>query len=62
MRESLVRPAVAFPLALLYPVVSAGGKLIEDRHWASDVLGGSLAAVAVAAASLAAYELADGRA
>ncbi len=59
-RESLAPPAVAIPLALAYPLASAGGKLVEERHWASDVLGGSLAGIAVAAGCLALYELADG--
>jgi membrane-associated phospholipid phosphatase len=59
--EGLARPEVALPLALAIPAVSAGGKLLEEQHWASDVLGGSLAAVVVAATCLAGYERARRR-
>jgi drug/metabolite transporter (DMT)-like permease len=60
-REELARPGVAFPAALASPLASAGAKLVQEKHWGSDVLGGHLAAVAVAAACLAAYELAERR-
>jgi membrane-associated phospholipid phosphatase len=55
-REGLARPAVAFPLALATPAITAGGRLLEEKHWASDVLGGYLGAVALAAGCLSAYE------
>ena len=54
----LARPAVAFPVALMVPLVSAGGRMIEEKHWASDVLGGYLGGTAVAAACASAYEAA----
>jgi len=60
-REGLARPAVAAPAALAIPLALAGGRMIVEKHWASDVLGGCLAAVAVAAACLAGYEAASGR-
>lgn len=59
-REGLARPAVAFPLALMMPLVTAGGRMIEEKHWASDVLGGYLGGTAVAAACVSAYEAANG--
>ncbi|HLL46218.1 MAG TPA: phosphatase PAP2 family protein [Longimicrobiaceae bacterium] len=59
-REGLARPAVAFPVALMVPLVSAGGRMIEEKHWASDVLGGYLGGTAVAAACVSAYEAAGG--
>lgn len=61
VREGRARPLVALPVALAIPLVSAGGKLLEEKHWASDVLGGVLAAAAVAAGCLASYELARRR-
>jgi membrane-associated phospholipid phosphatase len=59
-RESLAPSGAAWGAALAYLLVPAGGKLVEQRHWASDVLGGYLGGAAIAAGCLAAYELADG--
>jgi membrane-associated phospholipid phosphatase len=55
-RERVARPAVAFPLALTAPVITAGPRLIEEKHWLSDVFGGYLGAATLAATCLAAYE------
>jgi len=55
-REGLVPMAAAIPVALALPLVTAGGKLVEQKHWASDVAGGYLGALALAAACCAAYE------
>ena len=55
-RESFGRSGVALPVALAYPLLSGGGKIVEDRHWTSDVVGGWLAGLALSAACLAAYE------
>lgn len=57
-REGLVRAGVALPVAALLPLATAGGRVLEEKHWASDVLGGYLGGVAVAATCAAAYELA----
>ncbi len=57
-REGLARPGVAFPAALAVPLLTAGGRVIEEKHWASDVLGGYLGGITVAAACLTAYEAA----
>jgi len=57
-RERLARPGIAFPAALAIPALSAGARMMEEKHWASDVLGGYLGGAAVAAVCLAAYEAA----
>jgi membrane-associated phospholipid phosphatase len=59
-REGVVGPAAAVPLAVLPPVVSGLARVVERKHWPSEVAGGLLAAVAIAAASGLAYELARG--
>jgi membrane-associated phospholipid phosphatase len=55
-REGRAPLALALPAALAVPLVTASAKLMEQKHWASDVLGGYVASVAVAAACLAGYE------
>jgi membrane-associated phospholipid phosphatase len=55
-REEIARPAVTVPVALAVPLALSGGRVLEQKHWASDVLGGLLGGVAVASACLAAYE------
>ena len=57
-REGLARPEIAAPVALMVPLVTASGKILSQKHWASDVLGGYLGGTAVAAAWLGAYEAA----
>lgn len=57
-REGLARSEIAAPVALMVPLVTASGKILAQRHWASDVLGGYLGGTAVAAAWLSAYEAA----
>ena len=60
-RERLAHPGLAFPAALAIPAVTAGARMLQEKHWASDVLGGYLGGVAVAAACVAAYEAAGAR-
>jgi membrane-associated phospholipid phosphatase len=60
VREGLAHPGVALPAALALPLMTAGGRVLLEKHWASDVLGGYLGALTVAAASLTAYEAAGG--
>jgi hypothetical protein len=60
-REGLAPAAAALPTALALPLLTAGGKLIEQKHWASDVAGGYLGALALASAGAAAYERARAR-
>ena len=59
-REGIARPGVTLPAAVAVPLVLSGGRVLEEKHWASDVLGGCLGGVAVAAACLAAYEAVRG--
>lgn len=56
-REEILPPAVAAGL-LAYPALTVGGKFVGQRHWASDVAGGLLGGLAVAASCLALAELA----
>lgn len=55
-REAGVNPVAAACGSLLLPILTAGGRIVEKKHWASDVVGGLLAAASVSAAVLAAYE------
>jgi len=57
-RERLARPRAA-ALALALPVATGVGRMAEDKHWASDVLGGLLAGTVVAGVCLAGYELGE---
>ncbi|HEX9985836.1 MAG TPA: phosphatase PAP2 family protein [Thermoanaerobaculia bacterium] len=61
-REELVAAAIAFPLAMVVPVASAAGRLLEEKHWLSDIVGGYLAAITLASVAVAAYEAARERA
>lgn len=56
-REGLADPRVAFPVAALVPLLEGAGRLYLDRHWATDVIGGLLGGVAVAAVCAAGFEL-----
>jgi membrane-associated phospholipid phosphatase len=56
-REGHARGAIAVPIAATLPLVLGGGRMLDERHWASDVVGGYLGGVAVAGACLAGYEL-----
>ena len=57
LRGGLARPRVALPLAAAVPLTAGVGRLREDKHWVSDVVGGWLAGLAVAAAWVAGSEL-----
>ncbi|HSU16503.1 phosphatase PAP2 family protein [Longimicrobium sp.] len=60
-REGIASPYAALPIAAAIPAVTAGGRLLDEKHWASDVLGGYIGGIALAAACLAAYEAAGRR-
>ncbi len=55
-RQGRARGGVAYPLAAAVPLLFAGGRLMEERHWASDVAGGYLASLMLAGSALAAFE------
>lgn len=57
-REGVAPAGLAFPAALAVPLVTAGGRMLVQKHWASDVAGGLLGGIAVAALCLSAYEAA----
>ncbi|HEU4559606.1 MAG TPA: phosphatase PAP2 family protein [Longimicrobium sp.] len=59
-REGIAHPAVAFPVAAVVPLLTAGPRMLVQKHWLSDVAGGVLGGIAVAAACLAGYEAARG--
>ena len=57
VREGLARPRVVAPAAALAPVVVGLGRLVREKHLASDTLGGWLAGTAIAALHAGAYEV-----
>jgi undecaprenyl-diphosphatase len=60
-REELVEPALIYPLAAVLPLVTAAARMMEEKHWLSDIIGGYLAALAVAGVPLTMYEAAKRR-
>jgi membrane-associated phospholipid phosphatase len=58
MREELAHGALAFPVALALPVATSAARLMEEKHWITDIAGGFLAAIALASFASAAYETA----
>jgi membrane-associated phospholipid phosphatase len=58
VREGLARPRIVVPAAALAPVVVGLGRLVREKHLASDTLGGWLAGTAIAALHAGAYEIA----
>jgi len=59
-REGGGRGWASAPL-LLGSLAAGAGRLVLDRHWLSDVIGGYLAGVALGATSAACYELLESR-
>lgn len=55
-RERIARVGIVFPVALAIPTVSSIARLAEEKHWVSDIVGGHLAAIALASFTLALYE------
>ena len=56
-REGIAWPGTAAAAAAAVPLATAGGRVLVEKHWASDVLGGYLAALSLAAACAALYEV-----
>lgn len=55
-REEIIAPLTAIPVALVPPLIGGGAKMIEEKHWPSEVAGGLLVAVIIASLSSLAYE------
>jgi undecaprenyl-diphosphatase len=55
-REGMAAPPWAASLGLL-SLATGLGRLLLDRHWASDILGGYLAGISLGTASAGLYEL-----
>jgi membrane-associated phospholipid phosphatase len=58
VREGLARLSIAAPAAGVAPIVIGLGRLVRERHLASDTVGGWLAGTSIAAALAGVYELA----
>lgn len=56
VRDRGVPANLVVPLSALLPVVSSGARLIEEKHWLSDIAGGLLGGIALAAVPLAIHE------
>jgi membrane-associated phospholipid phosphatase len=56
-REGIAPSTIALPVAGVAPIVVGLGRLLREKHLASDTIGGWLAGTAVAAALAGTYEL-----
>ena len=56
-REELASAWIAAPIACVFPIVTAAARMMEEKHWITDICGGYLSAVAVSSVPLAVYEL-----
>jgi membrane-associated phospholipid phosphatase len=56
-REHVINTATAAPLALLPPIIGGVARIIERKHWPSEVVGGLLVAAVIASLSALVYEL-----
>lgn len=57
-REGLARVSLVVPVAIAIPLCSSVGRLLEEKHWISDIVAGHLGAITLASSTLALYELA----
>lgn len=55
-REGRARAGRAALLAAIAPVLTTAGRIAEEKHWASDVVGGVLGGLTVAGLCLSVYE------
>ncbi|HEX7154117.1 MAG TPA: phosphatase PAP2 family protein [Thermoanaerobaculia bacterium] len=60
-REELVAATIGFPLAMTVPTLASLARMAEEKHWFSDIIGGHLAALTLAAMATAAYEMGRAR-
>lgn len=56
-RAAVVHHGRAFLLAAAVPVITAGGRFLQERHWLSDIVGGVTGSASVAAFAGALHEL-----
>src|SRR5687768_1817980 len=61
VRENVGTSKVALPVAVAIPALTALHALYLDRHWATDIIGGWLGAVAIAGVCAYGYEVAQAR-
>jgi membrane-associated phospholipid phosphatase len=61
IREDVLPPSLAIPLALVLPLTASGARLLEDKHWISDVAGGLLAGTVLSSLGLCLYEATRGQ-
>jgi membrane-associated phospholipid phosphatase len=55
-REGIADPRIAFPVAVMIPILEGAGRLYLDRHWTTDVIAGLLGGVTIAAVCTLGYE------
>ena len=58
VREELARPSTVAPAAVLVPIIVGLGRVVREKHLASDTVGGWLAGTSIAAALAGTYEVA----
>ncbi len=56
LRERMVPPAAVLPLAVAVPIVVGLTRVELEQHWLTDVIGGWIAGIGVAALCAAGYE------
>lgn len=56
-REGLADGRIAFSIAAAVPLLEGAGRLYLERHWMTDVVGGLLGGITVAAVCAAGYEM-----
>ena len=61
VRENVGESNVTVPVAVAIPALTALHALYLDRHWATDIIGGWLGAVAIAGVCAFGYEVAQAR-
>lgn len=54
--EEILPPALLAPLVAAIPLAAGGARMLEEKHWPTDVAGGMLVAITIAAVALAVLE------